>query len=103
MTVIGAAGEIGQNLSLLLNNNESIRELRLYDHVDVTGVGTDLSHCDTPSALRSFTPDNMKDSLIGTDIVLISTGTTKIEGKTKEDLFEENAPKVAQIISNIVQ
>lgn len=45
--VAGAAGGIGQPLSLLLKLNPLIDELALYDVVNTPGVATDLSHIST--------------------------------------------------------
>ena len=48
VAVLGAAGGIGQPLSLLLKMNKLITELALYDIANVAGVAADLSHCNTP-------------------------------------------------------
>ncbi len=44
MTVLGAAGGIGQPLSLLLKDFDDITHLSLYDIVNTPGVAADLSH-----------------------------------------------------------
>ncbi|KAL4719163.1 hypothetical protein ACJJTC_003816, partial [Scirpophaga incertulas] len=50
VVVVGAAGGIGQPLSLLLKQNPLITRLALYDLAPVTpGVGVDLSHMNTPA------------------------------------------------------
>ena len=48
VAVLGAAGGIGQPLSLLLKMNKCVTELALYDIGNVKGVAADLSHCNTP-------------------------------------------------------
>lgn len=48
VAVLGAAGGIGQPLSLLLKMNKLVTELALYDIANVKGVAADLSHCNTP-------------------------------------------------------
>jgi len=48
VAVLGAAGGIGQPLSLLLKMNRMVTELSLYDIANVAGVAADLSHCNTP-------------------------------------------------------
>lgn len=45
--MLGAAGGIGQPLSLLLKMNRMVSELALYDIANVAGVAADLSHCNT--------------------------------------------------------
>ena len=47
VAVLGAAGGIGQPLSMLLKMNRMITELSLYDIANVAGVAADLSHCNT--------------------------------------------------------
>ena len=54
VAVIGAAGGIGQPLSLLLKLNPKIDELSLYDVVPlVAGVAADVSHINTPAQVRT--------------------------------------------------
>lgn len=49
VAVLGAAGGIGQPLSLLLKMNKCVTELALFDVAPVVkGVCADLSHCNTP-------------------------------------------------------
>ena len=48
VAVLGAAGGIGQPLSLLMKMNRMVTELALYDIANVKGVAADLSHCNTP-------------------------------------------------------
>ena len=43
----GAAGGIGQPLSLLLKMNERVDALSLYDVVGTPGVGADIGHIDS--------------------------------------------------------
>jgi malate dehydrogenase len=50
VAVVGAAGGIGQPLSLLLKLNHKIDELSLYDVVPlVAGVAADVSHINSPA------------------------------------------------------
>lgn len=66
MTVCGAAGGIGQPLSLLLKQNPLVTELSLYDIVHTPGVAADLSHIDTKSKTAGFIgADQLGDSLKG--------------------------------------
>jgi malate dehydrogenase len=52
VAVLGAAGGIGQPLSLLLKKNELISHLSLYDIVSTPGVAADLSHINTASKVK---------------------------------------------------
>jgi malate dehydrogenase len=49
VAVLGAAGGIGQPLSLLLKHNKLISHLSLYDIVNTPGVAADISHINTAS------------------------------------------------------
>ncbi|KAL7425076.1 hypothetical protein Q5752_000764 [Cryptotrichosporon argae] len=87
--VCGAAGGIGQPLSLLLKLNPLITELSLYDVVNAVGVATDLSHIATPAQVEGFLPpDNGAErALKGADIVVIPAGVPRKPGMTRDDLF----------------
>ncbi|RHZ67029.1 hypothetical protein Glove_303g65 [Diversispora epigaea] len=54
VVVLGAAGGIGQPLSLLLKLNHAITELALYDIVNSQGVAADLAHIDTPAKISNI-------------------------------------------------
>ncbi len=51
VAVLGAAGGIGQPLSLLLKLNPRVSELALYDIKGGPGVAADLSHINTRSVV----------------------------------------------------
>ena len=50
VAVLGAAGGIGQPLSLLLKLSSEVYELACYDIVGTPGVAADLSHVRSPSS-----------------------------------------------------
>ena len=54
VAVLGAAGGIGQPLSLLMKMNEQVTELSLYDIANVKGVAADLSHVNTKAQVGKF-------------------------------------------------
>jgi malate dehydrogenase len=49
VAILGAAGGIGQPLSLLIKMSPLVSHLNLYDIANVKGVVADLSHCNTPA------------------------------------------------------
>jgi len=51
---LGAAGGIGQSLSLLMKINPLVSVLHLYDVVNTPGVTADISHMDTGAVVISF-------------------------------------------------
>lgn len=54
VTVVGAAGNVGQPLSLLLKMNTQITTLALHDNVQVKGMAEDLSHISTSTNVEAF-------------------------------------------------
>lgn len=90
--VVGAAGGIGQPLSLLMKNSPHIGDLSLYDLVGTPGVAADLSHICTSGRVTGFLgPDAMKASLEGCTAVVIPAGVPRKPGMTRDDLFNTNA------------
>jgi malate dehydrogenase len=105
VTVVGAAGGIGQPLSLLLATSPHVQELRLFDVAPITpGVACDLSHCDTSPRVLGFTGETgLADALKGSNVVVIPAGVPRKPGMTRDDLFATNAGIVANIIKSIAK
>lgn len=98
VAVVGAAGGIGQPLSLLLKLDNKVSELSLYDVVRTPGVAADLSHCNTNAKTHGFTgPDEIGKALAGSQIVVIPAGVPRKPGMTRDDLFNTNASIVKGI------
>lgn len=97
--VVGAAGGIGQPLSLLLKNNPIVTQLNCFDVAPVTpGVAADLSHINSPAVVKGFAgPENMNAALEGCDVVVVPAGVPRKPGMTRDDLFNINAGIVAGI------
>lgn len=90
--MLGAAGGIGQPLSLLLKMNRLVTDLALYDLANVVGVAADLSHCNTPVKVKGYLgPDNLAECLKGSELVVIPAGVPRKPGMTRDDLFNINA------------
>lgn len=99
VAVLGAAGGIGQPLSLLLKMNKSVTELALYDIANVKGVQADLSHCNTPVKTTAHTgADELAGALKGAALVVIPAGVPRKPGMTRDDLFNINAGIVKNLI-----
>ena len=126
VAVLGAAGGIGQPMSLLLKDSDMIDQLALYDVVNCKGVAQDLSHINSIPKVRCFSqqvfcdhfmvncctlaglheqvtghsgPDQLKDCLKGSDIVVIPAGVPRKPGMTRDDLFNTNA-SIAMNLAN---
>merc|ERR1712013_200131 len=79
VAVMGAAGGIGQPLSMLLKLNPAVTKLALYDIVATPGVAADLSHIETPGRVAGFMgADQLEASLVGAEIVVIPAAAAKV-------------------------
>lgn len=109
VTVLGAAGGIGQPLSLLLKLHPKIEELSLFDVVNVPGVSADLSHINSDANITHHKPSSredktaLKEALQGTDIVIIPAGVPRKPGMTRDDLFNFNAGIVRSLAQGIAE
>ncbi|KAI3319571.1 malate dehydrogenase [Xylariaceae sp. AK1471] len=99
VTVLGAAGGIGQPLSLLLKLNPRVTELSLYDIRGAPGVAADVSHVNTKSTVKGYEPTatGLANCLKGSDVVLIPAGVPRKPGMTRDDLFNTNASIVRDL------
>jgi len=99
VTVLGAAGGIGQPLSLLMKLNPRVTELALYDIRLGPGVAADISHINTKSTVKGYdpTPSGLRDCLKGSEVVLIPAGVPRKPGMTRDDLFNTNASIVRDL------
>lgn len=98
VTVVGAAGGIGQPLALLLKMNPNVAKLSLYDIVHTPGVAADLSHiCTRASVTAHMGPSELKAALHDANIVVIPAGVPRKPGMTRDDLFNTNAGIVRDI------
>jgi len=97
--VVGAAGGIGQPLSLLLKESPLVSHLNVFDLAPVTpGVGADLSHINTKAQVSSFAgADQLGPALKDCDLVIVPAGVPRKPGMTRDDLFNINASIVAGI------
>ncbi|MCY7294464.1 malate dehydrogenase [Alteromonas sp. a30] len=105
VAVLGAAGGIGQALSLLLKTNlPAGSELSLYDVAPVVpGVAVDLSHIPTDVKVKGFGKDDLAAALTGCDIVLIPAGVPRKPGMDRSDLFNINAGIVKNLVEGIAE
>ncbi|KAK6460273.1 lactate/malate dehydrogenase [Scheffersomyces coipomensis] len=109
VAVLGAAGGIGQPLSLLLKLNANIKELSLFDVVNVPGVGADLSHINSDATTETHLPSSKEDktalltALKGANLVIIPAGVPRKPGMTRDDLFNINASIIKSLAEGIAQ
>ncbi|GAA5869383.1 hypothetical protein JCM8547_008659 [Rhodosporidiobolus lusitaniae] len=105
VAVLGAAGGIGQPLSLLLKLNPLVSELSLYDIRLAPGVAADVGHCNTPSKCVGYGPENggLEKALEGAEIVIIPAGMPRKPGMTRDDLFNANASIVRDLAQAVAK
>ena len=98
--VLGAAGGIGQPLSLLLKLQlPAGSELSLYDVAPFTpGVAVDLSHIPTDVCVNGYVGDDVEAAMKDADIVVIPAGVPRKPGMTRDDLFNVNAGIVKKLV-----
>ena len=98
--VLGAAGGIGQPLSLLLKLQlPAGSELSLYDVAPFTpGVAVDLSHIPTDVCVNGYVGDDVEAAMKAADIVVIPAGVPRKPGMTRDDLFNMNAGIVKKLV-----
>ncbi len=101
VTVLGAAGGIGQPLALLLKNSlPAGSELACYDvNPVVPGVAVDLSHIPTAVSVKGYGKDDLADAMAGSDVVVIPAGVPRKPGMTRDDLFNVNAGIVRDLVA----
>ena len=102
LTLLGAAGGIGQTLALLLKLRLPVgTELALYDISPVTpGVAVDISHIATSvKAIGYAGEENLAAALKDAHMVLVTAGVARKPGMTRADLFNING----NIIKNLIE
>ncbi|KAL6282433.1 hypothetical protein ACE6H2_013362 [Prunus campanulata] len=105
VTILGAAGGIGQPLSLLMKLNplvSSLSSLSLYDIAGTPGVAADVSHVNTLAQVSGFPgEEQLGKALEGSDVVIIPAGVPRKAGMTRDDLFNINAGIVKSLSAAI--
>lgn len=105
VAILGAAGGIGQPLSLLLktSSSSSIGHLALYDIANM-GMAADLGHISTATSVTGHSgAEQLEEALKGAEIVLIPAGVPRKPGMTRDDLFATNATIVRNLTAACAQ
>ena len=93
VAVAGAAGGIGQPLSLLLKLSPLVGEVAVMDVVGTEGMAADLSHINTPGVVVGQTGSTTEapETVWDADILVVLAGRAQKPGMTRDDLFTFNA------------
>ena len=98
--MLGAAGGIGQPLSLLLKQLPRVANLHLYDIANVAGIAADVAHVNSHATVRGFTGQTqLGAALEGCHLVLIPAGIPRKPGMSRDDLFNVNAGIVRDLVT----
>ncbi|KAL8484637.1 hypothetical protein ACS0TY_027077 [Phlomoides rotata] len=104
VAILGAAGGIGQPLSLLMKLNPLVSSLSLYDIGGTPGVAADVSHINTRSEVKGYAgEEQLGQALEGSDVVIIPAGVPRKPGMTRDDLFAINAGIVKSLCEAIAK
>jgi malate dehydrogenase len=106
IAVLGAAGGIGQPLSLLLKIGLSKEHvLAINDIASFTpGVAADLAHISAGCKVQSIKQVNLAETLEGANVVLIPAGVPRKNDKqTRAELFSINAGIVKGLAEEIAK
>jgi len=102
VVVVGAAGGIGQPLSLLMKLNPNVAELALFDIAGTPGVATDISHINTRAKTTGYFGDDQVEACFkDAHLVIIPAGVPRKPGMTRDDLFKINAGIVKGLVTNV--
>ncbi|KAG5491462.1 hypothetical protein JIQ42_01364 [Leishmania sp. Namibia] len=101
VAVLGAAGGIGQPLSLLLKCSPLVTGLSLYDIRGGPGVAADLSHIPSPAEVTGFASDELEKAVKGAELVLVVAGIPRKPGMTRDDLLHTNAGIVRDLVTAV--
>ncbi|GAX13176.1 malate dehydrogenase [Fistulifera solaris] len=109
VAVLGAAGGIGQPLSMLLKLCSAVDELSCYDVRGSPGVAADLSHIPTKASVNGYLgasegqEEELGKALTGASVVVIPAGVPRKPGMTRDDLFNINAGIVKTLVEGCAE
>ncbi|XP_044271068.1 malate dehydrogenase, mitochondrial-like [Tribolium madens] len=105
VTILGAAGNTGKSMSLMLKQSPFIDELCLYDTQSLEGFTNDLNYVDTKCRVTSYfgNKDIHKALTKSNIIVILSCFRHTTEAQNYANLFDRNAPIVKDLATRIAK
>lgn len=101
VAIIGAAGQIGQPLSMMLKNSNYVDELALYDKKTTKSLGMELSHIDTRCRVKAYEYGFLDNVLEGANIVTIVAGAKGMSDNDFSAMFRPNAAIIYEIMTAV--
>uniref|UniRef100_A0A0A1WU55 Malate dehydrogenase, mitochondrial n=1 Tax=Zeugodacus cucurbitae TaxID=28588 RepID=A0A0A1WU55_ZEUCU len=102
--VIGACGNVGQALSLLLKRDDLVTVLSLYDLKKAIGMALDMSHVDTNSEVAGFEKIEMlPKALYCADVVVIVAGQPRKKGISEDEMLKQNSGIIFEVMPAIAE
>ncbi|XP_060528913.1 malate dehydrogenase, mitochondrial-like [Cylas formicarius] len=101
VTIVGAAGKVGQSLCLMLKQSPLIDELCIHDVKSVPALALELNHIDTRCRVCSFSgKDSLAQALRDSTIVVIfASAPDAADFLTEEKIRESNFSIVKEIVT----
>ena len=103
VVVAGAAGGIGQPLSMLLKLSPLVGTLGVVDVVGTEGMAADVSHINTSATVLGHAPGQPPEPYRDADILVVLAGRAQKPGMTRDDLFDFNARIVKTIAEDAAE
>lgn len=105
VSVLGAGGEIGKILTILLKEDKRISHLSLYDIVNM-GMSVDASYVPTETTVsghRGPSVEALEECVKDSDIVVLIAGMAWRKGLTRGDMFQKNAEIVKTLLLTCIK
>nr|CAI5845646.1 unnamed protein product [Callosobruchus analis] len=100
VTVVGAAGKVGQPLCLMLKQSPLIEELCVHDIAPTGGFALELNHVDTNCKVTAFTgKDNLANALQDSKIVVLLASAPDADMMSPDKMWYQNSQIVLEIMS----
>ncbi|EFA10587.1 malate dehydrogenase, mitochondrial [Tribolium castaneum] len=104
VTILGAGGNTGKSVSLMLKQSPFIDELCLYDTQSLEGFANDLNYVDTKCRVTSFFGNkDIQKALTKSNIIVVLSCCHAAEPTNYASLFDRNAPIVKDLATSIAK
>lgn len=100
VTILGAGGQVGQPLAMMLKNSNYVDELALYDVESTKSLAMELAHIDTKCRVHSFNKSNLDEALTDANIVVIVASAINSADLDFKCMFKPNAQLVYELTTS---